>query len=174
MLDRALQHRILATLATLYPEGTFDMPAALASAGAGPHPDERAVLVNTHYLAEHGLAVSGYVRRGTIGDDSFIPLGEHCITAKGLDFLADDGGLGAILGAVTIRIDATQWAEMLARKVEAAQGLSHADRSSVAAALRSLPAKAIGTVSEKLLDWAVDHAQDALPLLRMWLAQAAG
>lgn len=153
MLDRALQRRILEALAALYPEGTYDLPQAVSPADGGEAPDERRVLVNTQYLAEHGLLESGFARRGTLGDD---------------------GGLGAVLGTVTVRLDAAQWAELLARKVEAAPGLSHADRSSIAATLRSLPAKAIGTVFEKLLDWAVDHSQDALPLLRMWLSQAAG
>ena len=174
MLDRALQRRILEALAALYPEGTYDLPQAVSPADGGEAPDERRVLVNTQYLAEHGLLESGFARRGTLGDDSFMAMGEHRITAKGLDLLADDGGLGAVLGTVTVRLDAAQWAELLARKVEAAPGLSHADRSSIAATLRSLPAKAIGTVFEKLLDWAVDHSQDALPLLRMWLSQAAG
>lgn len=173
MLERTLQRRILETLAASYPEGAFDLPAALAAAG-GEAPPERAVLVNTQYLAEHGLLHSGYRRRGTIGDDSFTATGETTITAAGLDFLADDGGLRAVLGMVTVRLDARQWAELLARKVEAAPGLSHDERSSIAATLRGLPAKAIERLSERLLDWAVDHSADALPLLRMWSAQLAG
>jgi hypothetical protein len=173
MLDRALQRRILEALSACYPDGTYDLCASLQAHGAqgAPADDERALLVNTQYLHELGLVASGFVRRQTIGDNSFMAVGQHCITAAGLDFLADDGGIGAMLRTVTIRLDAQQWTELLARKVEAAQGLSHEEKSGLAAMLRKLPAKATEKLSEKLLDWAVDHWQDALPLLRTWLDQ---
>jgi hypothetical protein len=53
------------------------------------------------YLAEHGLVNSG-VRKSQSGDteDQWYEVGTK-ITAKGLDFLADDGGLSALLGAGT-------------------------------------------------------------------------
>lgn len=171
MLDRSLQRRILEVLATTYPEGTYDLSGALTQHDEAGTPSEALVLATTQYLAEHGLVISGYQRRATISDNSFIPVGETSITAAGLDFLADDGGLGAILNTVTVRLHAQQWAELLARKVESAPGLSHADRTGLAATLRKLPAKAIGKLSEKLLDWAVDHSPDALPQLRTWLDQ---
>jgi hypothetical protein len=41
------------------------------------------------------------------------------ITAKGLDFLADDGGLSAVLGTVTVRLHADSIKELLLAKVEA-------------------------------------------------------
>ena len=71
MLDRDLQRRILETLAALYPEGTYDVHATLAAAGDAP--PEREAIANTQYLAGHGLLNSGYVRRGMIGDNSFVP-----------------------------------------------------------------------------------------------------
>lgn len=52
-------------------------------------------------------------------------------------------------------------------------GVRHEEHCQIASTLRKLPAKAIGKVSEKLLDWSVDHAQDASPQLRMWLDLAA-
>jgi hypothetical protein len=169
MLDRALQLHIMKRLSACYPEGLYSLTQAMAAHGASA----QAVKVNAQYLDGHGLIVSGFRRRGALSDNAFYDTHEHQITPKGLDFLADDGGLGAMLGVVTVRIDAAQWAELLASKVEALDGVNPAERSQVADALRKLPAQAVEKVSGKLLDWAVDHAQDAWPLLRMWLSQAA-
>lgn len=169
MLDRELQLQILKTLADSYPEGIYNLTTAMQAVTS----DERALLINSRYLDGHGLVVSGYRRRDMTGDNSFIDVHEHLITPAGLDFLADDGGLGAMLGVVTVRFDSAQWADLLATKVESLESVSPSERSQVADALRKLPVKAVEKVSEKLLDWAVDHAQDALPLLRMWIGLGA-
>lgn len=168
-LDRELQLHILRRLSAVYPEGIYQLSDALAPAGYS----ERSVLVNCQYLDGHGLIQSGFRRRGTIGDNSFMEAHEHVITPKGLDFLAEDGGLGAILGVVTVRVDALQFAEMLATKIESIDSISPEERSQVADALRRLPAKGAEKVSDRLLDWAVDHAQDALPLLRTLIGLVA-
>ena len=169
MLDRELQLQILKTLAEAYPEGIYNLATAMQAVTS----DERALLVNSRYLDGHGLVVSGFRRRGNLSDNSFIDVHEHLITPAGLDFLADDGGLGAMLGVVTVRFDSAQWSELLAARIEALESVSLEERSQVADVLRKLPAKAVEKVSEKLLDWAVDHAQDALPLLRMWIGLGA-
>ena len=169
MLDRELQLQILKTLAEAYPEGIYNLATAMQAVTS----DERARLVNSRYLDGHGLVVSGFRRRGNLSDNSFIDVHEHLITPAGLDFLADDGGLGAMLGVVTVRFDSAQWSELLAARIEALESVSLEERSQVADVLRKLPAKAVEKVSEKLLDWAVDHAQDALPLLRMWIGLGA-
>lgn len=178
MLDEQLQDHILKALKPLYPGGTYDLPAAISALTGDAPPDALAVLVNTQYLAEHGLVKSGYRERKVLGllpaDQRFIVASEHTITAKGADFISEHGGLTAVLNTVTVRIDPVQWAELLARKVEEAPGISHAERSQIASALRKLPAQAIEKLSSKMLDWAVDHAADALPQLRMWLDQVVG
>jgi len=162
-LDRDIQRKILETLADSYPEASDLQTHHLMGL------DREATRFHLHYLEEHGLVKCAW--------SVAISMPTICvrvaITAKGLDFLSDDGGLSAILGVVTVRLDATQWAELLACKVEALPNVSHDERSEIAKALRNLPAKAIEKVSSKLLDWAVDHAGDALPLLRTLLAQAA-
>ncbi|WP_295851985.1 hypothetical protein [uncultured Xylophilus sp.] len=179
-LDRDLQLRVLRYLAAARPDGTYEFDQEIEGVddviddSSGPL-DQNASLINTViYLAEHGLVRSGLNRQDYIGGGSRWYAADRTeITAKGLDFLAADGGLGAILGVVTVRLDAEQWAEHLASRVEKMEGVSHEERSSIAATIRKLPAKAIEKVSEKMLDWAVDHATDALPLLRTLLAQVA-
>lgn len=163
-LDRAAQLKILHLLADTFPEGRDTQQTQ----EFGIEPD--CLNYQMAYLQQHGLVKCVWTEG--------LSIAKAClwaeITAAGLDFIADDGGLTAILGTVTIRFDSGQWAELLAAKVEKLEGVSHEERSRIASALRNLPAKAIEKVSEKMLDWAVDHAQDALPLLRMLLAQAAG
>jgi len=168
-LDRTLQRTILSTLATIYPNGSRDLAKLLGDQVC----DARAMLVNVSYLAEHGLLVSGYRKLSTFSGAAFEHVGESSITAAGLDFLQADGGLSAVLGVVTVRLDAKQWAELLASRIECSANLSHDERSSLAKAVRNLPEKAIEKLSSKMLDWAVDQMQDALPLLHKWLAEAA-
>ncbi len=163
-LDRGLQKRILTALAGIYPAGIYE-PSELPSLA---REDEPSFVANVQYLAEHGLLESGITRRDVVGGPEFdFSYGAPTtITAKGLDFMADDGGLSAILHTVTVRLDANQFAELLASKIEAMPGGDPAEKSEIAKAIRKLPATAIEKMSGKLLDWAVDHAGDALPLLR--------
>lgn len=170
LLNRSLQHKILSGLADLYPSGTDDVQPLVA----GEEVSEKELIANVMYLSEHNLLISGYRAIRTIGHSSFQHVGETVITAAGLDFLQDDGGLSAILGVVTVKFDAQQWADLLATKIENSSGISHDERSALAKAVRNLPAKAIEKLSSKMLDWAVDHLPDALPQLHMWLAQVAG
>ena len=170
MLDRTLQRDILEAMATRYPNGLLPVSTSVRNGQTS----EAKILANLAYLAEHGLVTSGFQKSGLVGVNDFFEAGASSITARGLDFLADDGGLGAILNVVTIRLDALQLAEMLACRVEQMEGVSPEERSLLASTLRKFPEKAIETVSCKLLDWAADHAQDAFPPLRMWLSQLAG
>lgn len=88
MLNRELQRTLLQRLAVSYPDAVErNELEAIAPA--------RAYIVNMSYLAEHGL-VSTLVIAGYISSAR--------ITARGLDFLADDGGLTAMLGAVSVRL----------------------------------------------------------------------
>lgn len=170
-IDRELQRRILEKLAECYPSGSLDLANELSLHES----DADSLLANIQYLDDHELVKSAYrMTQYTGGHHAWHNVGQTTITAKGLDFIADDGGLSAILNTITVRLDATQWAELLASKVEALPNVSADERSALAKALRSLPAKAIEKVSSKLLDWAVDHAADALPLLRMLLGPALG
>lgn len=164
MLDRALQRQILEALANKYPEGLYDLPPVLERAGE-PRPDERAVLVNTQYLAEHELVISGYRRRGTLNDDGFMSVDETVITAKGMDFLADDGGLGAILGVVTVRFDAGALEALLASRIDASD-LPSPEKSRIKAALQSLGREAWSEAAKRLVTEALDRWPQALAWLQ--------
>ncbi len=90
MLNRTLQRQILELLRKHYPRGAIPV----SDLGLG----EEQAAANLRYLEEHGLCESGVM----IGADGHIAYGQSTITAAGLDFLEDDGGLSAILGVVTV------------------------------------------------------------------------
>lgn len=110
-LDRDLQHAILQKLAEAYPGLTTDAWDEITEMA-----DDDIVVGNLLYLEEHGLIESG-LRRSATGRFS-ISTGGLKITAKGLDFLVDDGGLSAILGVVTIKIHDDQLRMLLASRIQ--------------------------------------------------------
>ena len=94
LMDRELQRQLLAGLAAAYPATVDPMELGLNS-------DDPRWTFNAMYLAEHDLVDAQVVRDLTAGD----VIARARITAKGLDFLQDDGGLGAILNTVTVRFE---------------------------------------------------------------------
>ena len=105
-LDRDLQHGILTHLSDLYPASGDRLGAAF------PDVADSVFAANIQYLAEHGLI--GVV---WFGADPV----EAKLTARGADFLADDGGLSAILNVVTVRLDADSLKALLIEQVEKSQ-----------------------------------------------------
>jgi len=161
MLDRAHQREILEALARLFPEGSYELDKLLNRPGT----TARQTLVNTQYLAEHGLVNSGYKRRGTISDDGFMAMGETCITAKGLDLLADDGGMGAVLGVVTIKIHDDTIRQLIERKVLDSD-LPSPDKQRLLGQLRELPSEAIKHLALKLVDKGLETGSQAIGWLQ--------
>lgn len=170
-IERELQKRILETLADAYPESIYQVNKALHL----PESEEDKMLANLVYLDEHGLIENGYkIIRSAGGGTHWSNTGGTVITAAGLDFIADDGGLGAILKTVTVRLDAGQFAELLASKIETLPGVPVKERSELAKAIRRMPATAIEKLTEKMVDWTVDHAGEMLPLVRAAVALGGG
>jgi hypothetical protein len=106
MLDRAIQRQILELLREHYPDSALPTRELKL--------DGTQAAANLRYLEEHGLCKSG-VKFGGRGDISFNP---STITAAGLDFLEDDGGLSAILGVVTVKLHADTIRDMIDAKIE--------------------------------------------------------
>jgi hypothetical protein len=95
-LNRKLQKDILVALSEVYPD------SLLVSALPG-FSHNREFMGNLFYLQEHGIIDGGDIREPG-----------HCrsmvdaqITKAGLDFLANDGGLRAILGYQSVTLDAS-------------------------------------------------------------------
>lgn len=91
-LDRNLQIKLLEQLADVYPH-SMNIKMLIGNEG-----DKE--LQNLAYLEEHGL-----VNITWVGEKRDVKPVSAAITAKGLDYISDDGGLTAELSAVIIKLD---------------------------------------------------------------------
>lgn len=112
------------------------------------------------YLEDHGLVEARWTP--TMGKTH---LSNARITSKGIDFLADDGGLSAVLGVVTVRLHEDSVKQLMLAKIDA----SDADPS-VKGELRDtvtkLPAEALRSVVMRVLDSALSDPATTIAALR--------
>lgn len=156
ILDRQLQKELLDKLSSAYPHSyNFDKEYSRGT-------DEyNKVAVNLYYLEQHEL-ISNESITVTINP----PLIEMPkITHKGLDFLADDGGLTAILKVVTIKFDADQLKAILESKIMASD-LPSEDKQKLLYQLRTLPAEAIKHLTLKIVDFGWDNIGSLVRLIQ--------
>ncbi|MCT1678526.1 hypothetical protein M3B69_01055 [Raoultella ornithinolytica] len=97
--DRKLQREILQACVDSYPSAPLSEQFNHTEVAECAVSDIQKLLANINYLCEHGL----------IKNHSAIILKDHSIvtritaTAKGIDFMLNDGGLSAILNVQTIK-----------------------------------------------------------------------
>ncbi|MGA9219671.1 MAG: hypothetical protein WBZ57_00605, partial [Pseudomonas graminis] len=113
-LDRNLQRKILTRLADAYPHGLSNQEFDELVESV----EEQTVDANIHYLAQHGLI--GDCLSFAMSGEIMINLGKLVCTAQGMDFLADDGGVGAILGTVTVKLHEDTLRQLIEAKIQAA------------------------------------------------------
>ena len=157
ILNRELLHMVLEVCAAAYPEGVN--PSELADACGVA--EARPFIANVLYLAEHGLVVCKLTRY--LSDPS--SLGVCTITAKGLDFLADDGGLTAILGTVVVKLHADTIRDMLLAKAEA-MALTAPEKSALRKQIENLPAAALQAATSRLAQEGLSHVSDLVHWMR--------
>lgn len=156
LLDRAFQLHLLQVAAAGYPQ-----PVALKDELAS---NERATRVNVAYLEEHGLLKGSYPE---LHGRRAAPKGAM-ITAQGIDFLSNDGGLGAILGVVTVRLHEDTLKAIISSKVEQSD-LPAAEKKKFLDQLKELPGETTKHLVLRLVDAGLDNWQKALPLLQNML-----
>lgn len=152
LLSRGLQRRILELASEQYP-AYRDPEAFLREAG-------NAFRVNVHYLEEHGLL---QLKLETIHRRGEMVQGIR-ITAAGLDFLAGDGGLTAVLGVVTVKFHADTVKELLISKVEAS-GAQSSVKQRLIAKIKDLPAE----ITKEAIMTAAKSGIDHIPDIASWL-----
>lgn len=146
--DRDIQREILSRLLRVYPQ----------EIEIGGWRDEiRGLLVNAAYLDGHGL-IEMRTLGNTIGAAG--PLRARA-TVKGADFMADDGGLSAILGVVTIRLHDDTLKALIEKKIQDSEAAPE-DKRRWLAALRSLPADATKHLVLQLVERGLDRSGDAM------------
>lgn len=151
-LDRQLQRSILEQLAQAYP--------GIARIRPGDGQTQEDLDANLYYLTQHGLIdlpwtllMSGKRQPGTPG-----------INAKGMDFLADDGGLSAVLGVLTVKIHDDTIRQLLIEKIERSEG-DKTVKARLIDKVKSLPADALGGIVTSALGAGLDKVPDLLGLL---------
>ena len=119
--------------------------------------DEAELVRNLVYLKEHGLVnltshenLSGNVRVAAVK-----------ITAKGIDFLQDDGGLGAILSVQTIRFEDKELRDALIKIVEGSTSDTTL-KSSLLTTIKQLPSEALKQVFSAMVGQGILMAPEAL------------
>lgn len=149
-LDRNLQREILKELNNIYPDSkTYEywIDAAIAQiVGVIETVGEAELYIakrsaNLRYLAEHGLVVC---------NDKNLSATVK-ITAKGIDFLTDDGGLSAILGVVTVKLHSDTIQALLDAKINEAN-IPPEEKSRLKGILSKMGDVALAKFTEKAID----------------------
>lgn len=151
-LERAHQRALLEQLRESYPE--------VCAFGPGKDENSRRQAVNLYYLLEHELIV-GKVR-STLSEGTAFAVR---ISAKGLDFLQDDGGLGAILGVVTVKLHDDTIRQLIQRRIDDDPELTSQDKHKAREVLGKLSGKAMATVVEELAKKGLENFPNLLGYL---------
>lgn len=160
-IDRSVQRALLDRLAAAYPRQVdFDGLADLFD-------ENKDMAWCCKYLHEHGLV------RAKITDymDGTQAVLFAEITAKGLDFLEDDGGLSAILGVVTIKFHEDVIRQLVEARLAQAD-LPEPERNKLLQALRQAPADSIKHLTTRLLDAGLENLPRAVQLVQTWIQSA--
>lgn len=151
-IDRTIQREILEFLAEAHPEKPRDMSDYLRDKYSKPQ-----LIANCVYLEGHGLIKSGY-RQTPTTNATWINQYPFEITSDGIDFLADDGGLGAILGVVTVKLDASSIKALVMNQIDQATDITHEERSR----LKTLVCTAGDQSLRKLVDSLIERGFQAV------------
>lgn len=154
LMDRDLQRRVLGQLAEAYPNQRS--PEQL-----NQNSTDRRWTFNMQYLAEHGLVEAKGVTMLSEGYRIHLVR----ITAAGLDFIADDGGLTSILGVVNVRLHEDTIRALIEARIDAS-GLPEQDKLSVKSWLRQAGSEALAEATKRLVGLAFDQMPKALQLLQ--------
>lgn len=156
-LDRALQREILELLSDHYAGNRQDV---FAQTEMTEEEDDK-YTTNLLYLEAHGLIESGLEQ---FMDGTWGSAGAR-ITARGLDFLADDGGLTAILGTVTVKLHDDTIRELVALRIEQSD-LQPDEKTGLLSQLKALRGESMKHLTMKLLDAGLENAPKALPVIQ--------
>ncbi|WP_176079513.1 hypothetical protein [Paraburkholderia tropica] len=164
-LDRTYQRELLEMLAESYPR-PHDIRQLFNEM------DDAATeryAANLLYLEEHGLADSAI----KYGMDGHMASGLPRITAKGMDFLADDGGLSAILGVVTVKLHEDTLKELIAHRISESD-LPAPEKSRLLDQIKSLPGEAVKHLTLKLVDAGLSNWPTALQAIETFARHHIG
>lgn len=149
-LDRTVQRKLLSLLRNAFP-GRIVLQDGDCGATMP------ALEANAIYLEQLGLCDSGI----KYGLDGFPHHTGAAITAKGLDFLEDDGGTSAILGTITVRMHADTLRDLIDARITASP-LPDTEKSTLRKHLASLPETVLRSLVPDLVRLGLRHLPDAV------------
>ncbi|MBJ8501382.1 MULTISPECIES: hypothetical protein [Acinetobacter] len=167
ILNRELQLKLLKKMSSAYPN-FYDFNKEYNRETV----EYDAAIANLYYLMQHKLVEPNSVIVSTsIGDKGIkkFQFGSSTINQNGLDFLADDGGLSAILGVVTVKFEAVQLKAILESKIMAAD-LPPADKHKLIDGLRSLSGESIKHLTTKIVDLGWDNLGTLIRIIQSSLS----
>lgn len=160
ILDREMQLAILTELSEVYP-APIDMSEKYEY-GTDAY---RKFVANLAYLEAHRLiSERSVLMPKTIGDYEGQPY-LSSITHIGMDFLADDGGLSAILGVVTIKFEAEQFRIILESMI-LSSSLPTERKQTMIDMLRELPAESIRHLTTRIVDVGWDNLDSLMTIIQ--------
>jgi len=126
--------------------------------------DEHDIAATVMYLQRHGLIETGT----QMGIGGYISWGYIDITHKGIDFMRPDGGLGALLNVVTVRLHEDSIKALFIDRINKSTEPDSVKKS-LSKQVRDLPAEGLKTLTTTALQAALTHLPDAMSLLHKWL-----
>lgn len=164
LLDRKRELEILTYLAKSYPNKVSAREVAGELSEPMPESCDEFV-AEAQYLAEHKLVDLAASRVADGLSDTKLLISAISITARGMDFLKDDGGLSAILGVVTVKLHDDTIKTLLINKVNSSDGEGTA-KEQVISAIKSLPAEATKSVAMRLIGQGIESVPAKLAELQ--------
>lgn len=162
-LDRVLQREILEKLSGHY----GGIPQVLDAGATATGAEDAKYVTNLLYLEEHGLIDAGLHQSL---DGRWSQSGAR-ITARGLDFLADDGGLSAILGTVTVKLHDDTIRDLIEARI-VQSSLPAEEKTGLVQELKKLRGESIKHLTMKLIDAGLENAPKAIELVQKFLESA--
>ncbi len=156
-LNRKFQLDLLQQLSACYPND-------LDHAQLQELEKDEGFYANLQYLHSHEL-LEGNIAQSMSGEWYC-----HSIraSAKGMDFLADDGGLSAILGVVTIKLHDDTIKQLVEAKILQSD-LPESEKKRYLAQLRELPAETTKHLVLKLVDLGLEKGPEAIGTIGRFL-----
>lgn len=156
-IDRSFQRSLLLWMRDKYPSMAYKVPKSLDG-------NDRRFYLNLFYLQEHDLFETSTQENS----DGFISWRGTKITAKGVDFLENDGGLSAILGVVRVKLHADTLRDILAKKIDASNA-SPEEKSALKKSLGQIPTIAMNSITTHLMERGLGDIPNLVAWMRPFL-----
>ena len=155
-LDREYQFQILRAAAEVFPQPLFVHGDLVGRNGSD-------IELNCAYLEEHDLIRLTWVGSENSGRVVLSVL----ITAVGMDYLANDGGLPAILNVLTVRLETDSVKQIFIERVRSAQG-DRTVKDRLVEQIKNLSAEKLKEMTKRALSAGLTSLPNSLSLVETW------